>query len=418
MMTPRNLMGLIGTGIAIAIWLVAVLTVAVVGLHTVAAVMVFMSLCLLYGWMLLAFFHYRQGRQEELLHLLATIVDARVPLGPALWAYLDDRPGGTWRESWVFVLLLFVVPGYYWFRHRRHSYDSKVAQVAYRVDRGFPLSDALQDVPGILPRDAILAVAVGESTGRLSDCLRKATATRLAPVWLEVLPRVLYPLLTLIVITVVLSFWSIFVLPRIQRIFWEFNLKLPEGTQQVLDIAGVLGGMLGFLFLGFFGVVLLILVLIFNSHLRWYFPGLGRLYQMHVQSRVLRMLSILIDANKPVPEAVGLLVEAEYGAAVVRGRLRQVRERSERGEPLATSLNHCGLLPRSMVPLVQSAERVGNLSWALAELAESRSTRLVRILKRGSMLLAPVVVCAMGALVAVIVIGIFLPLVEMLMWVS
>ena len=85
---------------------------------------------LVYGWMLFAFLQYRRGRQDELLHVLSTAVEAEAPLAAALWTYLEDRPRGWLREFWVATLLFFVLPGYYWIWHRRHSYDQKVARVA------------------------------------------------------------------------------------------------------------------------------------------------------------------------------------------------------------------------------------------------------------------------------------------------
>src|SRR6266852_2729664 len=103
---------------------------------------------LVYGWMLLAYLRYRQGRQDEVLHVLSTAVESDAPLAPALWAYLDDRPHGWLREFWVATLLFFVVPGYYWIWHRRHSYDQKIASVAHQLEHGVSLPDALKRTPG------------------------------------------------------------------------------------------------------------------------------------------------------------------------------------------------------------------------------------------------------------------------------
>src|SRR5438105_4805326 len=44
------------------------------------------------GWMAYAFLRYRQARQDELLQVLATAVEANLPLASALRAYLRDRP--------------------------------------------------------------------------------------------------------------------------------------------------------------------------------------------------------------------------------------------------------------------------------------------------------------------------------------
>src|SRR6184192_871145 len=101
-------------------------------------------LMLFYGWVLSAYVHYRQGRRDELLHLLSAAAESQAPLAPALWAYLRDRPQGPLREFWVGLLLFFVLPGYYWVWHRRHSYDRKVARVAYFLEMGDSLPNALR----------------------------------------------------------------------------------------------------------------------------------------------------------------------------------------------------------------------------------------------------------------------------------
>ena len=95
-----------------------------------ASLLVLLVLAAFYGWMLFAFLHYRQCRQEELLQVLAAAAEAEAPLAPALWAYVRDRPRGGLRGVWVAVLLCVVVPGYYWLWYRGSNYDRKVERVA------------------------------------------------------------------------------------------------------------------------------------------------------------------------------------------------------------------------------------------------------------------------------------------------
>src|SRR5438552_14216044 len=155
------------------------LLVLVVGL---GALLIFMGMTyglpflflmlIVYGWMLFAYLHYQQGRQEEMLRLLSTAAESEAPLAPALWAYLRDRPHGLLREFWVALLLFFMLPGYYWAWHRRNSFDSKVARVAYYLEMGTSLPHALQATPGVVSREATFAVLVGQHTGKLAACLR------------------------------------------------------------------------------------------------------------------------------------------------------------------------------------------------------------------------------------------------------
>jgi protein transport protein HofC len=67
-----------------------------------------------------------------------------------------------------------------------------------------------------------------------------------------------------------------------------------------------------------------------------------------------------------------------------------------------------------MVALVQTAERLNNLPWALRELGELLSGSAVRMARRISIVVAPLLVLAVGALVACVAIGMFMPLIALL----
>lgn len=371
-------------------------------------------LSLPYTWALFAFFHYRQCRQEEFLHLLTTAVEAQAPLAPALRAYVADRPNGPLREAWVGTLLFFLWPGYYWFWYRRFNFDRKVARVAGLLDMGYSLPDALYATPGVTPRQTVLAATVGESTGQLALCLRHSIQTRLAPLWLEVVPRMVYPLLLLFFISGVFQFWVIFLAPKMEQIFREFGANLPEMTNRLLNLTGWLTDYGWFVLLAIPAAATVVLFLFLDANFRWYVPIVGRFYRRLMQSRVLRMLSILLETNKPVPEALGILAEAGYFPPVVERCLDRVRLRVEQGEPLADSLRRGKLLPRAMVPLVQAAERLGNLPWALGELSTSLANGMIRRLRRLSILIFPLVLIAVGSLVAFLALGMFLPLIDLM----
>jgi type II secretory pathway component PulF len=161
-------------------------------------------------------------------------------------------------------------------------------------------------------------------------------------------------------------------------------------------------------------VILLAAVLIVSPTVRWYLPVFGRLYRWEVQGVVLRMLGALLDAGRPVPEALGLLGEAGDLPGVAQRRLRKARRVVERGEPLATALRRANLLPASMAPLVQTSERTRTLPWALTELGELLAGRAIRMARRVSLVVGPALVIAVGVLVGFIVVGTFMPLIQLL----
>jgi type II secretory pathway component PulF len=370
-----------------------------------------------YCWMLFAFAHYRQCRQEEFLLVLTAAAGADAPLVPALGAYLHDRPRGGLREVLVALMLFFVVPFYYWLWYRTFNYDRKVERVAELLQDGWSLHDALEFVPGVASRETLLAVALGEDTGRLAECLRAVRSParrRLATAWLGLVPRFAYPLFLLLVINGVLTFLMLYIAPRYERIFREFGMSLPEATERALALGNFTLSYAWALALAVLLLTAVLVLLLVSPSFRWYFPVVGRLYRGYVCSQALQALAFLLQTGQPAPEALGVLAESDGFVGGARRRLAAVRRRVEQGEPLADSLRQGRLLPAAMVPLVKAAERAGNLPWALTELGGVLAQRLARRVHRLGLILSPVPVVGAGVLVGLIALGFFMPLIKLI----
>lgn len=379
--------------------------------------LVLLALAAGYAWMLFAFVHYRRCRQEEFVQVLVVAAEAEAPLAPALRAYLRDRPRGGLRAFWLALLLFFVVPGYYWLWYRRFNYDRKVGRVVELLEGGDSLHDALVLTPGVASDETLLAVALGEDTGQLARCLRVLRSPargRLATLWLELVPRLAYPLFLLLVIDGVLAFWMLYLAPRFERIFRDLSLSLPEETERALVLGGLALKYSWAVTLAVPVLAALLLLLLVSPTFRWYFPVVGRLYAEHVRSQALQALAFLLQVGQPVPEALEVLAESDGFVGGARRRLEAVRLRVERGEPLPDSLCRGKVLPRAMVPLLRAAERTGNLPWALAELADLLAERAARRVQRLGLVLFPVPVVGLGVMVGVIVVGVFMPLISLI----
>lgn len=366
-----------------------------------------------YAWALYAFFHYRQSRQDEFLQFLATAVEARAPLPQALDAYLRDRPRGPLREAFVIVLMM-TLPGYYWVWHQWHSFDRRLGQVADLLEQGYSLAETLAVVPGVASRETLMLAELGQSTARLDVCLRHSLQQRYATVWLEVMPRLAYPIALLFFLGGITGFWMVFIYPKLMRIFQEYTMPLPWQTALLGDICSGLGD---YPWLLPTGVVLglgVVSVLIGSPSARWHCPGIGRLYRGHVQAQVLRLLGLLLTAGKTVPESLHLLAGSEYFAPVVQRRLRQVCGRVERGEPLGTCLIAARLVTAPIAPLVQAAEHLHNLPWALSELGDHAATQTIGRIRRLSLLVSPATVFGVGLIVGFSVIAMFIPLLRIM----
>ena len=371
------------------------------------------ALLVYYSWILFMFLHYRYLRQNELVYMLAGAAEAQQPLPSVLWAYLLDRPRGSVRSVMEAIVLSAVFPGY-WFYHRLHSFDRKVYRLACLLESGEPLSRALQRTRGVASRETALAASVGETTGKLALTLRKVPEWRVSTIWLDLLPRLLYPLCLLLTSIGVISFFIIFIAPKFEKIFKDFGIQLPVVTQLMLDLSRSVARNFPLFVLIMLCLGGLLALLIFNATACWYCPVLKRFYRMIVQSRVLKMLGLLLQTGQPVPQALGVLIDSGYFRGVVRRKLEKVRNQVAQGADLADELHGAGLIPDSMIPLVRSSAKANNLPWALEELGEHRAKQSVGAAHRFSVTLFPISIMFAALIVGFMVLSTFSPLLTML----
>jgi type IV pilus assembly protein PilC len=369
------------------------------------------------GWLVYAHRRYRETRQEEVALVLATAVEAGLPLAPAVRAYLNDRPREG-RAGWDAALLLLCPPGYLVWTQRR-TFDDRVAKLSQILAAGAPLPLALRTFDGVAAREVAVAAEVGEATGRLAECLRQASRHRLTGVWLEALPRIIYPFLLLIFVGIVAWFLSIKGIPsKYARIMAETKEPVPIPTARLFDVIDDIDNYMEGVGFAVLAVVGLATVVAASPTVRWCLPVIGRPLRWESRGTVLRMLGALFEADRPAPEALGLLAAAPDLPAVVRRRLGRAQRAVGRGELLPEALRKAGLLSAAMAPLVTAAGRTRSLPSALTELGEMLSVSAGRAIRRASLVLAPILIVAVGLLVGYMALGIFLPLIRVLTKVS
>ena len=376
-------------------------------------------LVLLGGWGVYAYLRTRQGRQDELLQLVTAAVESQVPLAPAVREYVAERPDHRWAWGAAFVGTLFAFPmapwgPALWLRLWWTRFDRRAEQFADRLDDGATLAEAFREVPAVATAEGRLAAAVGEDTGRLADALRRADRESLAAAWVELLPRLLYPFVVLFLVANVTTFLMTVIMPKFRKIFAEFGQPLPDSTRWLWDSWAATESYLGLVPVGVAGFAGLFVLLVVSPSARWGLPAFGRLYRWEVQGRVLRLLGTLVGAGRPVPAALRLLAGYDDFPRPARRRMNAAAETVERGEPLADALRGAGLLPAAMAPLVRAAEPAGTLPWVLAELGEAQGGRSLRLVRRLSLVASPVLVVAVGGVVAFVVVAMFLPLITLL----
>jgi type II secretory pathway component PulF len=332
----------------------------------------------------------RSTRQDSLLSILAIASEGGMPLAPALVAFADQYQGSSYR---------------------------RIMDLASLIIWGTFLPKALERSRKLMSGDAVLFAWVGQAAGRLPRALRMAATTRSTqlPIWTAITARLSYIVALLLVMQIICTFILYIIMPRFEAIFRDFGLSLPPVTMFVIDLSHILVqyGLITFLIPA---VELALLVFLPFSFLAWgnyTIPLFDRILGRRHTALVLRSLALIGEGNKPIALGLSTLTN-HYPTKRIRRRLAAVETDVSQGADWIESLRRHRLIRQADADVLASAAQVGNLAWALLELAETAERRLATRFQMAIQTLFPLVVVMLGMAVFVLVVAYFVPLVALI----
>jgi protein transport protein HofC len=377
-------------GIAIVLWLALIASDSMaIGSLFVVAGAVFLFSAVMGGGVILA--RRKSTRQDSLLWVLAIAAEQEMPLAPAVAAFADQYRGLSFQ---------------------------RIMDLAAQLNWGVTVPEALERSRKVVSRDAVLLAWVGEAAGKLARALRMAATTRSTqlPIWTAITARLSYILGLALAMQTIMWFVLYFIMPKFEAIFNDFNASLPEVTIAVIRASHmmVIYGYIAFWVPVVEMALLLFLPLSFLTWGSYTVPLFDRLLGRRHTALVLRSLGLMVEGGKPI--ALGLSVlSRHYPAAWVRRRLLLASSDVHHGTDWIASLKRHGLIRATDADVLASATQVGNLAWALFELAETAERRLAVKFQVTIQALFPLVVVMLGMAAFILAIAYFIPLVELIM---
>jgi general secretion pathway protein F len=296
-----------------------------------------------------------------------------------------------------------------------------LSHIRQQVREGRALADALQAHPRVFSSIYINMVRAGEESGTLESVLARLADYSEAQARLlrTVQSALTYPLLMVVVSSVILFFLLAYVVPQVTRIFSETGQQLPLVTRVLIGCSSFLATYWwGFLVVGAGGVLTGLQVLKTPKGREWYdrsllrLPWVGRLLQRLNVARMARTLSTLLASGVPLLAALGIVTHL-INNTLLRRALEEARTSVQEGESLAAPLKRSGLFPPLLIQMIAVGERSGELEGLLTRAAEAYDEEVAASLSRLTSLLEPLTILVMGGVVLFIVLAILLPIFEL-----
>lgn len=301
------------------------------------------------------------------------------------------------------------------------SVRAVIGRVHAGVLEGRRLVDAMASEPRSFPALYRAMVAAGERSGSLTPILERLAdlLERQALVRSRVLAAIAYPaVLALFSVAIVIAL-MVLVIPRIVDQFADMGQQLPLLTRAVIAFSDVLAGY-WWAFLGGGAVLVAAAVRLRRDEavrlrtdgLLLAIPVLGRLVRDLHGARMARTLATMVASRLPLMEGVALAAATVHNR-VLRRAMGEVVESIRAGGSLSAALRRSGVFPPLLVYLAASGETAGRLDVMLERAADYLEREFDAFTSAALALLEPLIIICMGAVVAVIILAILLPILQL-----
>ena len=293
-----------------------------------------------------------------------------------------------------------------------------LVQVTQDILAGSTLSQALARHPRIFSELFVALVHAGEIGGVLDQTLNNI-ATNLDKE-LELREKVksafVYPIIVLVVAAGVVTFMLMFIIPVFERVYAQFNAKLPAPTLALMAVSRFLtrfwwiavGGLIA-LAAGFRSFIHTK-----NGQRVWdrtklRLPLFGKLIRKIVVTRFVRTLGALVNAGVPMLSALSTSARVAANTEFTDAINKIANEVTE-GASLSTPLRLCGKFPNLVPRLVQAGEESGNLGEMLNKTAYFFDRDIEHTVRRLTTLMEPMLTIILGLIVGSIVVSLYMPI--------
>ena len=329
-------------------------------------------------------------------HQLASMLEAGISFGKAMEVLLLDQV-------------------------HRPAMRRVLVQIAAGVSEGRPFSQMLRQHPNAFPELYASMMEAGETSANIPEILTRLAdhLTRTGRLKMEVYSALLYPSLVLGFGLLVSATILIYGAPMLEQMYHGAGLRLPTLTRGFIGLSRLAAQIVPFL------IPLLLAIGCFLwkvlprrvfcdrlDYLLVRYSPIGTILQEAAVARCCRTLATLYGGGVPILQAIEM-TSRTAGNAVMRDVFLGGMEKVAAGSNLSAPLFSAPLFPPMAAGMITAGETAGSLPRMLEHVADYYEVRLDFALKAFAKTAEPVMIVGVGALVALVVLALGLPVMNL-----
>ena len=301
------------------------------------------------------------------------------------------------------------------------SLQKILQQLSEKVKRGQPFSESIAEFPKVFNRLTCAIIMAGETSGNLAGAMQKLAMyfenrDKLAK---KIKGAMAYPVFVMSFIVIIVIFIMAFIVPRFVKIFDQIGGELPAFTRGFMWVYESLAHNLLYIAGGIF---LLVMALSWLSRTRsghYMFskialalPLFGGVFTQAFIITFCRTTATLLMAGVSVLEAFNILTGMTNND-IIRTAILRTREYIVGGSNISLSMGAAGFFPNMVVKMIQVGEESGSLPAVLEKASQHYERKVDATITTMMSLLEPIMIISVGAVVATVVIALYLPIFTM-----
>lgn len=301
-------------------------------------------------------------------------------------------------------------------RMRRMLFD-----IARGIEKGSTFSAEQQKFADFFTSSEIGMIKAAEASGQLNVILRDLARDVEAQDKLsrKIRGAMMYPAFVITVMIVVVVGMMVGVVPRLAEIFSNNGRELPLLTRVVMSISDFMVNNWQTALLEILIAVACIAVYKRTQSGSYFFdwlkiraPIVGPITKKAMLARFSRMLSNLLKSGVAITKSLTICATS-IGNEVYARRITLIGEDIARGIPLGESLRDTPEFPPMVVQMVSVGEETAQLDTMAAKIAEVYEDEVDTSVAALTKILEPILIVALGLIVAVVVFAIMMPIMDL-----
>ncbi len=301
---------------------------------------------------------------------------------------------------------------------KNKKFKKILKRMADDIKKGFSMSEAMEQHPGVFNPLYISLVKAGEISGtlhtildQLSEYLEKVQDTR-QKVW----SAMAYPIFILVFLAVVVWGLFYFIVPMFAGVYGRMHADLPMATQIAIHISNVVRNHVFITFMVLITFLFTVFIIYLTDRGKYIMdalllkiPVIGNLVNNSIMSKFARTFSILMGAGVPIMDTLELS-ENVVQNAVVEGAIRRSRIMIKEGYSVASAFKKTGAFPSILLQLTSTGEETGDMDTLLLKAAQFYEKLVDSVIERLTSLIEPLLIVIMATVVGTVIVVTYLPI--------